>query len=183
MKGQEEDRVIRTHNLVLRHFQAADAERVCVILNHPQVGPMISRIPLPYPLDAALAWLETHAGERADNSAFRFGVEKDNYLIGCVDVADIKDSAGELGFWFDPAFSGIGYAFEAAEAVLTFAFERLNLTTLTANRASDNAASGKLLARLGFRSKQTFETWSESRQQTITQVSNRLDKADWGIIR
>lgn len=179
MAVEDDDCIIRTQRLVLQPLQPTNAARVAAILSSPRVGRMISRIGLPYPYEMALAWLETHASERALNTAFRFGVQKDEYLIGCVDVAGVDDGLGELGYWFDPAYAGKGYALEAAEAVLCFAFEKLNLRTLSAFHASDNTASRKLLSRLGFKPDRSFEAWYESRQQTIVQVSNKLEKADW----
>lgn len=161
---------IATARLRLRPMWPADADRVAEILSHPDVGRMIRRIPLPYPPDEARGWLDTHAAERASGRAYRFGVGLGDRLIGCADIGDIEDRAGELGYWLDPACWGRGYAFEAADAVVRFAFAELGLRRITATHAHDNPRSGRLLLKLGFRETGRRAAWSNARRQPIEQV-------------
>ena len=60
----------------------------------------------------------------------------------------------DIGYAFLPRFVGKGYAFEAAEATWRHARETLRLPRLVAIVSPDNAASIKLLEKLGLR----FET-------------------------
>ena len=161
---------IDTARLRLRPLLPADAERVAEILSHPEVGWMIRQIPLPYPPEEARKWLDTHAGERASGHAYRFGVILEGRLIGCADIDGIANRAGELGYWFDPASWGRGYAFEAADAVVRFAFADLGLQKISATHAHDNPRSGRLLLKLGFRETGRLAAWSNSRRQPIEQV-------------
>lgn len=62
------------------------------------------------------------------------------------DVLDDPD----LGFAFLPDYWGKGYAQEAAQAVLDAARERLGLRRVAALTQPDNAASLRLLEKLGF---------------------------------
>ena len=55
----------------------------------------------------------------------------------------------DIGFAFLPQFTGQGYAFEAATAVLHHARQDLNLTTIVAITAPDNQRSINLLQKLG----------------------------------
>ena len=57
----------------------------------------------------------------------------------------------DLGFAFLPAYRGNGYAFEAAQAAIDFAWDRLGLARIVAITAPDNDDSVRLLERLGFR--------------------------------
>ena len=57
----------------------------------------------------------------------------------------------DIGFAFLPQFTGQGYAFEAATAVLHHARHDLNLTTIVAITAPNNHRSIKLLEKLGLR--------------------------------
>ena len=59
--------------------------------------------------------------------------------------------APDLGFALLPRFRSQGYAFEAAEAVLAHARHTLGLERVLAITSPDNAASIKILERLGFR--------------------------------
>ncbi|HEY6235594.1 MAG TPA: GNAT family N-acetyltransferase [Candidatus Elarobacter sp.] len=55
-----------------------------------------------------------------------------------------------LSYTVDGAYEGKGYAREACEAMIEYAFETLDLQGLTATYDVANARSGGLLARLGF---------------------------------
>lgn len=57
----------------------------------------------------------------------------------------------EVGlFWIlDPACQGLGYATEAAAALVDYAFSTLRLGRLIATTATENVASIKVMARLG----------------------------------
>ncbi|WP_425049373.1 GNAT family N-acetyltransferase [Psychromarinibacter sp. S121] len=59
------------------------------------------------------------------------------------------DMEPELGFMFDAASEGHGFAYEAARAVMTHARETLGMTTLVSYVARDNARSISLALRLG----------------------------------
>jgi RimJ/RimL family protein N-acetyltransferase len=60
----------------------------------------------------------------------------------------------ELGWFLAPAHWGNGYATEAARAVRDEAFERLGLPSVIALHHPDNAASGRVMEKLGM----TFES-------------------------
>jgi ribosomal-protein-alanine N-acetyltransferase len=57
----------------------------------------------------------------------------------------------ELGYWFQPASWGQGYASELAQAALREADEVLRLPKLSAFARRDNAGSRRVLEKAGFR--------------------------------
>ena len=61
------------------------------------------------------------------------------------------DRAADIGYELDPDYWGQGYATEAARAMVQFGFRELELQHLTSWCIADNAASARVLARLGFR--------------------------------
>jgi RimJ/RimL family protein N-acetyltransferase len=56
----------------------------------------------------------------------------------------------ETGFHLRPPFWRQGYGEEAARAVITYAFEHFHVPALYACRHPENAASGRLILKLGF---------------------------------
>jgi ribosomal-protein-alanine N-acetyltransferase len=62
----------------------------------------------------------------------------------------------DIGFAFLPAYRGQGYAFEAAVASLDYGRDILRLERIVATTTLDNAASGRLLERLGLRFERTI---------------------------
>ncbi len=57
----------------------------------------------------------------------------------------------DIGFAFLPQFCGKGFALEAAEAVMQYGREELNLKRVLAITTQNNENSGKLLEKLGFK--------------------------------
>ncbi|HEY8948011.1 MAG TPA: GNAT family N-acetyltransferase [Rhizomicrobium sp.] len=72
--------------------------------------------------------------------------------IGSCDLSDIDrhHKRAEVGFLFSRAWWGNGYAREAMTAITGFAFEDLKMDRLWARFHTGNAASQRLLERLGF---------------------------------
>ena len=72
--------------------------------------------------------------------------------VGCGGLQPyrIEEQIYELGFHLHRAYWGRGLAEEAARAVIRFAFESLELKTLFAGHHPENAASRRVLEKLGF---------------------------------
>ena len=75
--------------------------------------------------------------------------------LGLVSLLDEKRAvtAYSLGFVMNPKYRRAGYCFEAVNAVTQYWFEKTDLQMLTTSHFPHNAASEKLIRRLGF----TFE--------------------------
>lgn len=73
-----------------------------------------------------------------------------NELIGCCGLRPYKDGKYEIGFHLRPKYWGQGYATEAANAVISYAFSVLKAEGLFAGHNPNNKASSKLLRKLGF---------------------------------
>jgi RimJ/RimL family protein N-acetyltransferase len=77
-----------------------------------------------------------------------------------------KHRAGEVGYSFNPQFHGRGYAVEATAALLGLAFEGLGLHRVVGRLDARNAASARVLEKLGLRLEGHF-------------VSNEHLKGEW----
>lgn len=75
----------------------------------------------------------------------------DNRVIGMINLHTIaqRSRRAEMGYWIAEDCWHKGYASEAVERVLSFAFERVGLNKICCRTVSDNIASQKLLARMG----------------------------------
>ncbi len=73
-------------------------------------------------------------------------------LIGCCGIhpSQSEIQSYELGFHLCKKFWGMGYASEAAKAVINYSFETLKAKKLYAGHHPQNKASEKLLTKLGF---------------------------------
>jgi RimJ/RimL family protein N-acetyltransferase len=77
----------------------------------------------------------------------------DGAHVGCCGLRPYRPEAGilELGVHIRPVFWRRGFAFEAAKAVIAYAFDRLGARGLFAGHNPANNASRQLVLKLGFR--------------------------------
>ncbi len=73
--------------------------------------------------------------------------------VGCAGLRPYDQPAGilELGVHLRPEYWGMGLAEEAGRAVIRYAFDKLDVKGLFAGHHPENAASQRLLSKLGFR--------------------------------
>jgi [ribosomal protein S5]-alanine N-acetyltransferase len=171
-------RRIATARLLLRPTDAADAERAFEIQSDWRVTRMLSMASFPPDLDAIRRWFSGHQREWAAGGAYRFGVELRGRLVGMADIDGVRSGEGQLGYWLERAVWGHGYASEAAQAVVRFAFYEAGLSALRSGHAVDNTASAKILLRLGFRPVDTVQRASRSRGETVLRRRYILMKPD-----
>jgi RimJ/RimL family protein N-acetyltransferase len=160
---------LTTARLLLRPTAASDADRAFEIQSDWQVTRMLRMACFPPDRADIRRWFADHAREWRAGEAYRFGVERAGRFIGLADIDEIKAGWGELGYWFERAAWGHGYAWEAADAVVRFAFADVGLSGLRSGHAGDNAASAWVLLKLGFRAVDTVRVQSRSRGEEITQ--------------
>jgi len=144
---------LRTERLFIRELTPRDAPFMLALLNEPSflvnIGDRGVRT-----IAEAEAYIER--SPRASYALHGFGLcavtlHEDGTPIGVCGILK-RDALPEpdIGFAFLPAYWSQGYAFEAASAVRDFARETLALPRLLAIVSPGNAASMRLLGKLGF---------------------------------
>jgi RimJ/RimL family protein N-acetyltransferase len=113
-------------------------------LSDYDVARMTSRVPHPYGESDAEAFI-------ASGEANRFVIERkgDGLFMGMAGIH--ADDGHEFGYWLGRPFWGFGYATEAAQRLVSYAFTVLDVSQLHAGWFYDNPASGHVLAKLGAR--------------------------------
>ena len=149
---------LRTERLELRPVRDEDVDRILEYRNLPEVTRWLLRTEVD-PVAFRAAW--QRAAEDPDDHSL--AAVLDGVVIGTVSV-HLVDGMGqpgmprrteaEVGYIFDPAYSGRGYATEAVAAVLAHAFEDLGVRRITAGCFADNLASVRLLEKVGMRREQ-----------------------------
>ena len=78
-------------------------------------------------------------------------VRKDGSHIGNLSFKGIpEDGTAEIGYGISEEYRGLGYATEALETILEWAFDQPGVTRIAAETAPDNLASQRVLAKCGF---------------------------------
>ncbi|GGL15363.1 GNAT family N-acetyltransferase [Deinococcus radiotolerans] len=150
---------IRTARLHLRPFTDADAPALTTLLSHPQIAAGMRSIPSPYPPGLALTWIHSRPDAARQGRSFSWAVtdRQGGQLLGSVTLSPDPDQPrAELGYWIGVPHHGRGYATEAARLTLDFGFGPLHLRRLHATVFPWNAASARVLDKLGFQCEGTL---------------------------
>ncbi|MGN0479123.1 MAG: GNAT family N-acetyltransferase [Hominenteromicrobium sp.] len=136
---------LQTERLIIRRFTEQDAEDLYAYLSRPEV---VRYEPYePFTREEALQ----AARERAEDPSFYAVALKSGRVIGNLYFAQGEFDTWELGYVFNDAYWGAGYASESAGALLSYAFQTLGVRRVIAMCNPENAHSWRLLERLGFR--------------------------------
>ncbi|WP_019586728.1 GNAT family N-acetyltransferase [Deinococcus apachensis] len=147
---------LTTPRLVLRAFELGDAPQVETLAGDPAVA-RFTFVPHPYPPGGAVGWIAGHAQEARVGRQLSWAITRGGELVGCVELAlNPFHGWAEIGFWLGTPFWHRGYGTEAAERVLTYAFEDPGRRRVQAAVFVENAASARLLERLGLRREGTL---------------------------
>ena len=78
-------------------------------------------------------------------------------LYGAIALSNNKKfNNGELAYWIGEEFWGNGYATEAAQAILRFAFDEKKYHKVFARYFHSNQASGRVMQKLGMKKEGIF---------------------------
>ncbi|QKS69813.1 GNAT family N-acetyltransferase [Paenalkalicoccus suaedae] len=89
--------------------------------------------------------------EQADGTSSFFLLKENGQIVGRVNVTDIVDGVGDLGYRVGADSGGKGYATEGVRLALA----RVDATVVRAKTLPDNVGSQRVLEKAGF--KQTFD--------------------------
>jgi RimJ/RimL family protein N-acetyltransferase len=147
---------VRTERLLLRPYEPPDLDGILAIYSQPEVVRYLYEGP--FSREGAAALLERKIANRhirSDGDAVSFGVEISGSgpVIGDCMVRLLSDAhrQGEIGFVIHPDHQGRGYATEAGRALLRIGFDDLELHRVIGRLEARNAASARVLKKLGMR--------------------------------
>lgn len=148
--------------VTLRRPLKTDAHDVFNGMNDFEVVKNLSRAPWPYTLHDAVSWLDGIENAGPERTAYPFAIVTGGRQVGTVGISNHGETV-ELGYWIGRDAWGRGFATEAARLAVGFAFTHLQLEELEAGHFVDNAASGRVLEKLGFAYTQTVARFSKAR--------------------
>jgi RimJ/RimL family protein N-acetyltransferase len=136
--------VLKTGRVMLRTAIPDDARAIATLLNDRRVADNMAGVPHPYTLEDAETAIEAANGKPLFVIALT-----DGRIIGGCGLAVHADYP-ELGYWLGVPYWGNGYATEAAQTLIDFAFADLDCTELRAGARVSNPASRRVLEKCGF---------------------------------
>lgn len=143
---------LQTQRLVLRPFTLDDASAVTAILRDAEVSRWMSATPWPYPDGAAEEYIRTQCSEAAEQQTLNRAIVCDGAYIGCVGLKRAPEhQRAYLGYYIGQRWWGRGFATEAVERIVQFAFEELACVRLDSSCCKNNIGSANVLRKVGFR--------------------------------
>ena len=143
---------IETERLVLRRFRREDAE--ALYRNYgsdPPVHRYISYAPC-QTKEGTEGFIEMHLENyEHDPDFYGWAITLDKEVIGTIGLFHLDPWADscEVGYSLGSRWWGQGFATEALQAVLRFAFEKVGAHRIFASHHIENTASGKVLEKAG----------------------------------
>ena len=147
---------LETDRLILRELKLSDAEVFFAMDSNPKVHKYLWNKPV-QKIDETIEIIAFVRKQYIDNGIGRFAIilKETNEFVGWAglkyntEVVNNKVNFYDIGYRLDEKFWEKGYASEAKYAWLNYAFETMKIKTIEAAAHSDNAASNRILQKIG----------------------------------
>jgi [ribosomal protein S5]-alanine N-acetyltransferase len=181
---------LRTERLALREFTLEDAPELHQLAPAWELARMMLRHPHPYEEGMAEEWISglRPMFEVGKGTTFALELRQGGALVGTVSLYTRapdgtavlgEEGTGLLGFWLGVPYWGRGYATEAVSEVVRYGFEEHGLRRIRANHFGSNAASGKMLRKVGMSHVSTRPNYYEKWGNTEDREEYVLLARDW----
>lgn len=135
----------------LVEYRKKHLERLLYLLNNKNVTDWLYKMPVPYTKSDAKDWIKYCRKNRDRDDNFLFAIESENELIGGIGLHKRAVHCYETGYWIGEQYWGKGYATEALNKALDFAFNELKIVRVEAFVFEGNSASERVLEKCGFK--------------------------------
>lgn len=156
-KFNEDSKTIETERILMRLSETDDAKRVAFLANNKNIADKLYFLPQPYTEADALEWFENHHKNYNNKKCFDFMITVNNEIIGVIGLSLNVNNGAEIGYWLGEDYWNMGYASEAAEALIEFGFKHLKLHKIYAGHFSSNKASGRVMEKVGMHYEATLK--------------------------
>ncbi|MDD5149090.1 MAG: GNAT family N-acetyltransferase [Flavobacterium sp.] len=150
--------ILETNRLILRELRLSDAEAFFAMDSNLNVHKYLWNKPV-QTIEETHEVIAFVRKQYVDNGIGRFAMilKETNEFVGWAGIkynteeVNNKTNFYDIGYRLDEKFWRKGYASEATFAWLKYAFETMNIKTMEAAAHSDNAASNRILQKIGMK--------------------------------
>lgn len=143
----------QTQRLILRPWQASDAEDLYQYAKDPMIGPAAG-----WPIHTSVEHSREIIQEvLSAEETYAVCLQEENRAIGSIGLVigersnlHLPDSEGEIGYWIGRPFWGLGFIPEAVQVLLRHGFEHYNLERLWCGYFDGNIKSKRVSEKCGF---------------------------------
>jgi len=138
-------------SLNLRTVKESDLPEITALLNNRTIWLNLRDVvPFPYKLEDALDWYKFISNNKY---SLCLTIEVNSRICGVISLdfkPDVYRKAAEIGYWLGEVAWGKGIATEAVRQLTIYAFEQYDLARIEARVFGWNAASKRVLEKVGF---------------------------------
>ncbi|MDO8740057.1 MAG: GNAT family N-acetyltransferase [Candidatus Woesearchaeota archaeon] len=138
--------------IYLRQLKKSDAKQLVKICHDRSIH-RSTRVPYPYRLKDALAFLKRTSARRKHRSEIVFGIisKETKELMGTVSFVrtNNRDNKTEIGYLIGKNYRNKGYVSEAVRLLLDFGFRKMKFHKIYINCAKENKASKRVIEKVG----------------------------------
>ena len=175
--------IVTTLRLTLRPPEMADAPRIARFLDNFAISGNLARVPYPYRLNDAKAWLrQGWAATPASESAFVVDLRGEG-VIGVIGLHEGDDGVAELGYWLGEPFWNRGLMSEAAAGIVDWYFATAPADRLICGAFAFNKASLAIQRKLGFTEISTSQRLCLARREDLRHIDTELTRNAWAAVR
>jgi 8-oxo-dGTP diphosphatase len=168
---------IETPRLSLRAVTLADAPWIERYVSDWDVARHTARIPHPYPVGGAVDFIRSL--DPKDGPTFAVERREDREPVGLIGLELEGPGEAEAGYWIGKPFWGRGYASEALQAVVEYAFLKTGLSSLIALAVPENRASIRVQEKAGLVFTGIVETNAPARGSRRRVERRCLERRHW----
>lgn len=167
--------------LRLRPLSPCDAPRLAKLLDDWDMVRLTANIPHPYAEEDGVSFVAMMEGKQRAKSGIALAMERsvDGLLIGVIGFGLDADGTPELGWWVGRDYWGQGFATEAARRLIRHLFDDLGFPSVWASAHPDNAASRRVMEKLGLTLANHQRIGMPSRGQSVVMPVFRMEAPDW----
>ena len=175
------DLPLQTARLTIRDFEAHDIDAIHAYASDPEVTRYMFYGPrTPDDTRAYLDWVLASQQEEP-RMVWDLGVVRavDGRLVGACDLTLENGNEADLGFIFSREVWRLGYATEAARAMVSAGFEQLGVSRIFSTCDVANRASARVLEKAGLQREAVLDKHKFARNQWWTSFLYAVGRVEW----
>lgn len=145
---------LETKRLLLRKLTMQDASDIEKYAGDYDVAKTTLSIPHPYPKGSGISFIQSTERAEQMGKVILFAIEEKHsgQFIGVMNFNLSKEhQRAELAYWIGKPFWGKGYGTEAAQKLIGYGFEKLDLNKIHAAAFASNPGSWRIMEKVGMK--------------------------------
>lgn len=178
--------LLMTKRLIIGVPSPRHADQIVALANNRRVAEMVATMPHPYTASDAMRWIGQCRSE-ASPQVYRFAIflrSNPDTLIGACGLVPLEtDGESHLGCWIGEPFWGKGYATEAAQTVVDYAFGATDLDRIDCACRVTSPASRRVIEKCGFQCRDMMMFHSLGAGGRVAAQRYTLDRKTWQSLK